>query len=73
MMEKHCVFCEIATDLKKIVSHVLGTIDGLWLVIGFIDHLHVVTVNNHYTITDFYITNHLTPSLLHLLPLVFTQ
>jgi hypothetical protein len=41
------------------------------LVNRFIDHLQVVTTNNYYMFADFHTTNHLTLSLLSLLPLVF--
>jgi hypothetical protein len=33
---------------------------GFRLVIGFIDHLQVITTNNYYTVTDFHTTNHST-------------
>jgi hypothetical protein len=55
-----------------VLSRVLVSIDGLELVIGFIDHLQVVTTNNYYIIADFHNTNHSTLSLLSLSPLVFT-
>jgi hypothetical protein len=46
----------------KIASRVLVTIDGVWLVNIFIDHLQVVTTNNYNTIADFNTTNHFTLS-----------
>jgi hypothetical protein len=55
------------------VSLVLVTIDGFGLVIGFIDHIHVVTINNYYIIAESLTTNHSTLSLLNLFPLVFTR
>jgi hypothetical protein len=45
---------------------------GFGFVIGFIDHLQVVTANNYYIIADFHSTNHSTLSLLSLFPLDFT-
>jgi hypothetical protein len=45
---------------------------GMDRMIGFIDHLQVVTTNNYNSITDFHTTNHSTLSLLSLLSLVFT-
>jgi hypothetical protein len=53
-----------------ILSRVLLTIDGFGLVIGFIDHIKVVTRNYYYTIVDFHITNHSTLSLLNPFPVV---
>jgi hypothetical protein len=40
------------------------------LIIGFIDHLQVVTTNNDYAIVDFHAVNPSTLSLLSLFPLV---
>jgi hypothetical protein len=49
------------------LPRVLVKIDGgLDWKIGFIYHLHVVTLNNYYTIADFHTTNHSTLSLLNL-------
>jgi hypothetical protein len=56
-----------------VLSRVLVNINGVlnWM-IGFIDHLQVVTTNNYYTIADFHTTNHCTLSLLNLFSLSFT-
>jgi hypothetical protein len=45
---------------------------GFGLLIGFTDHLQVITTNNYHTIADIHTTNHSTLSLLSLFPLVFT-
>jgi hypothetical protein len=45
------------------------TADGFGLVIGFIDHVQVVTTNN--TVADFYTTHHFTLNFVSLLSLVF--
>jgi hypothetical protein len=60
------------TLLNIILSRVLVIIERFGLVIGFIDHLQVVTTNNYYTIADFRTKNHTTLSLLSIFPLVFT-
>jgi hypothetical protein len=39
---------------RKNLSHVLMMIDGVEMVNRFIDHLQVVTTNNHTTIADFH-------------------
>jgi hypothetical protein len=44
----------------RIFSRVWVTKDGFGLVIGFIEHLQVVTINNHNPVTDFLITKHST-------------
>jgi hypothetical protein len=36
------------------MSRVLVTIDGVWIIKIFIDHLQIVTTNNYYTIADFH-------------------
>jgi hypothetical protein len=38
---------------------------GVGLIIGFINHLHVVTTNNYYYILYFHTTNHFTLRLLY--------
>jgi hypothetical protein len=44
---------------------------GFGLVIGFTDHVQVITTNNYNTVADFHTTNHSTLNLLSLLALVF--
>jgi hypothetical protein len=45
----------------NILSRVLVTKTGFGLVIGFINHLQVVTKINYNTVPDFYTTRHYTP------------
>jgi hypothetical protein len=45
---------------------------GFGLVIGCINHLHVVTTNNYYTITDLHNLQSLHTNLLSLFPPIFT-
>jgi hypothetical protein len=35
-----------------VFSHVWVTIDGVWMLIGFIDHLHIVTTSNYNAMTN---------------------
>jgi hypothetical protein len=44
---------------------------GFGLVIGFIDHVEVITTNKYNTVADFHTTDHFTLNLLSLLSLVF--
>jgi hypothetical protein len=54
------------------LSRVLVIIDGVRLVIGFIDHSQVVTTTKYNTLVDSHITNHSTLNLLGVLSVVFT-
>jgi hypothetical protein len=61
----HSVFSLVrvrSSDLR-ILSRVLVTKTGFGLVIGFINHLEVVTAINYHTLPDFRTTNHSTLSL----------
>jgi hypothetical protein len=46
-----------------LLSHVLVSKTGFGLVIGFINHLQVVTTINYHTVPEFHTTNHSTLSL----------
>jgi hypothetical protein len=46
--------------LDLILSHVSVTKEGFRLVIGFINHVHVVTTTKYNTVTDFHTTNYST-------------
>jgi hypothetical protein len=51
---------EIPEDANNVLSRVLVTKDGILIVIGFINHLQVVTTTKYNTVTDFHTTNHST-------------
>jgi hypothetical protein len=54
------------------LSRVLVTKGWFRMVIGFIDHLQVVTTNTYYTIADLHSPKSLHTNLLSLFPPVFT-
>jgi hypothetical protein len=47
-------------EKRSILSRVTATKDGDRIVIGFINHLQVVTATNYNTVTDFHTTKHST-------------
>jgi hypothetical protein len=54
------------------MSHVTVTKTGIGLVIGFINHLQVITTNNYYAVADLHNSQSHHTNLLSLFPLVFT-
>jgi hypothetical protein len=68
---KHNLYRNVHSALKVhsqliLLSRITVIKTGFALVIGFINHLHVVTTINYYTITDVHTTNHSTINLLSL-------
>jgi hypothetical protein len=62
---------QVQSILETILPRILVTIDGVSIVIGFIDHVQVVTTNECNTVADFHTANHSTLDLLSLLLLIF--